>query len=953
MEGLSPGRRLGPYELESALGAGGMGEVYAAHDTRLGRRVALKVSQRRFGVRFEREARAIAALNHPHICTLYDVGPDYLVMELVEGESLRDVLKRGALPIEQAVAYGVQIADALTAAHAHGVIHRDLKPANVMVAESGVKVLDFGLAKRVEAVSEEAATASSPLPEAVTQAGQVMGTVAYMSPEQAEGRRVDARSDIFSLGVVLYEMLCGCRPFRGETALAVLASTLRGAPERPSLMRKGIPHELERIVLRCLEKQPEARYATAAELRGALAGIRRSARASVAIPSAALLGTGLLVLLGALGLGWRSWQHRERARWVEQEAVPEIARLIQEDRRLAALDLFREAERYAPASRSLYKLAEGVATRPIRFETTPAGARVYVSDYTAAAGDDLSGWQLLGVSPLSVEDVPAWGYYRVRASKEGFATADHVFGGEAVVRLELQPESSVPPGMVRVPATPATSTAPSIALPAFWIDRYEVTNRQYKRFVDAGGYRKPEYWRYRFVKEGRTLSWHQAMAELHDLTGRPGPATWELGAYPDGKDEKPVAGVSWYEAAAYAEFVGKALPTVYEWNEAAARDYNSNILKLSSFGKGLASAGAHRGMSRFGTYDMAGNVKEWVFNAAADRRYALGGAWNEAPYTYYNLDTQPPFARDAALGFRCALRVEPAPETSFAPLPPPPPPAPRGEAVSDETFRTFLDLHAYEKTELEARVERTDDSSPIFRRETVSFRAAYGDERVIAHVFLPRSATPPYQVVAVMGGITIMNVVQRVEDFDYPFEFIVRSGRAVVIPAYSGTLERGPSPPSLPANQELERAIHWSMDLGRTLDYLQTRPDIDIQKLGFYGVSLGATEGVRLTAVDSRFKVAVLSSGGLPSRRAPQIDPWNYAPRVHIPVLMVNGRDDSIFPLETSQRPLFEALGTRQKQHILYDGGHRNLVTRPDLIGEVLNWLDRYLGPVTPAGAAR
>jgi dienelactone hydrolase len=251
--------------------------------------------------------------------------------------------------------------------------------------------------------------------------------------------------------------------------------------------------------------------------------------------------------------------------------------------------------------------------------------------------------------------------------------------------------------------------------------------------------------------------------------------------------------------------------------------------------------------------------------------------------------------------------------------------------------------------ELDARVERSDESSPYFRRETVSFRAAYESERVIAHVFLPRNAPAPYQLVAVMGGVTIMNVLRRVEDFDYPFEFIVRSGRAVVIPAYSGTLERGPSPlEGLPANQKRERAIRWSMDLGRTLDYLETRPDIDIRKVGFYGVSLGAEQGVRLVAVDPRIRVAVLSSGGLSSSRSPETDAWNFAPRVRVPVLMVNGRHDSIFPLETSQKPLFQALGTKVKQHILYDGGHRNLVTRPDLIGAVLDWLDRYLGPPVP-----
>lgn len=269
------------------------------------------------------------------------------------------------------------------------------------------------------------------------------------------------------------------------------------------------------------------------------------------------------------------------------------------------------------------------------------------------------------------------------------------------------------------------------------------------------------------------------------------------------------------------------------------------------------------------------------------------------------------------------------------------------EPAGDVEYRVFESLHRYELSPLDARTESVLDSSPYWRRETVSFRAAYGNERVVAHVFLPRNASPPYQVVVVLGGATIINVLRRVEDFDYPFEFVVRSGRAVVIPALSGTLERGPSPTDLPPSQERERALRWSSDIGRTLEYLDARGDIDKQRLGMYGVSRGATHAVRLLAVYPRFKAAVLSSGGLQVAQPAEVNAWNFAPRVQVPVLMVNGRYDFIFPLDTNQKPLFQALGTKEsdKRHVLYDGGHRNLVTRPDLIGEVLDWFDRYLGP--------
>jgi dienelactone hydrolase len=273
------------------------------------------------------------------------------------------------------------------------------------------------------------------------------------------------------------------------------------------------------------------------------------------------------------------------------------------------------------------------------------------------------------------------------------------------------------------------------------------------------------------------------------------------------------------------------------------------------------------------------------------------------------------------------------------------------EPVSDAEYQVFLRLHRYDPRPLDAKPERRDDaSSPYWNRETVSFRAAYGDERVLAHLFLPKDGRPPYQVVIVLGGSTIMNALRSVEEFEYPFEFIVRSGRAAVIPALSGTLERGPSPPRLPPGQERERALRWAMDVGRTLEYLDTRTDIDNQRTALYGVSSGATHAVRMLALYPRFKAGVLSSGGVSYSQPPETNSWNFAPRVHTPVLMLNGQYDFIFPLETNQKPLFRALGTKEpdKDHITYDGGHRNLVTRPDLIGEILNWFDRYLGAVEP-----
>src|SRR5579862_8644254 len=226
-----PGARLGPYEIIAPLGAGGMGEVYKATDTRLGRTVAIKTLRSEHVARFEREARAIAALNHPHICQLYDIGPGYLVMEFVDGAPLVSGDKPRPLPLAQALRFATEIAAALEAAHAKGITHRDLKPANILVTASGVKLLDFGLAKIAQPKDPGDATLSINEADGETMAGTILGTAAYMSPEQAEGRPADARSDIFSFGAVFYEMLAGRRPFSGNSAAATLGAIVHKEPD--------------------------------------------------------------------------------------------------------------------------------------------------------------------------------------------------------------------------------------------------------------------------------------------------------------------------------------------------------------------------------------------------------------------------------------------------------------------------------------------------------------------------------------------------------------------------------------------------------------------------------------------------------------------------------------------------------------------------------------------------
>jgi serine/threonine protein kinase len=275
---LSPGFRLGPYEILSLLGAGGMGEVYRARDTRLERDVAVKVlsahlsSSPELRQRFEREAKAISALSHPHVCAIYDVGNqdgvEYLVMEYLEGESLAERLENGSLSVDQTLRWGEEVAAALDAAHRHGIVHRDLKPGNVMLTKSGVKLLDFGLAKLLRPPGPVGGLTSAPTEaKDLTSEGTILGTVAYMAPEQIEGKSADQRTDIFALGAVLYEMATGRKPFTGESRVSLIGSILKDEPALISSIRPMTPPALDRIVRTCLAKDPDDRFQAAHDVK--------------------------------------------------------------------------------------------------------------------------------------------------------------------------------------------------------------------------------------------------------------------------------------------------------------------------------------------------------------------------------------------------------------------------------------------------------------------------------------------------------------------------------------------------------------------------------------------------------------------------------------------------------------------------------------------------------------
>ncbi len=409
--------------------------------------------------------------------------------------------------------------------------------------------------------------------------------------------------------------------------------------------------------------------------------------------------------------------------------------------------------------------------------------------------------------------------------------------------------------------------------------------------------------------------------------------------------------VSWYEAAAYAEFVARVCPRFITGTIAANTLLSAYIIPLSNFsGRGLAPVGRYQGMSGYGTYDMAGNVKEWCWNeAGGHKRYILGGAWDEPVYMFGG-DARSAFDRAANFGFRCVKYI--SKEALSTAVTGPVIFSVRNyeeeRPVSEEIFRVYRSLYSYDKTPLSAAAESVDESDPDWRKERITFAAAYGNERVIAYLFLPRKFASPFQTIIYFPGVYAMdsrsskdmNVRNEVEP-------IIKGGRAILWPVYKGTYERGGGDELKKASDRLYRdhVIYWSKDLGRSIDYLETRPDLDPQKIGYYGLSWGAAMGPILIALENRLKVGVLHAGGFSFEKAlPEVDQINFAPRVTIPVLMLNGRYDWFYPLEISQ-PMFRLLGTpkEHKHHALFEAGH--VVPRSHFIKETLDWLDRYLGP--------
>lgn len=1005
------GQNIAHYKILSTLGVGGQGAVYKALDTKLGRTIALKTLPTELTVdetslkRFKREAQIASSLDHPNICTVHDLtdvdGAHFIVMQFVDGKNVRELVSGHPLELKSTLKIAIQVCDALAAAHAQGVIHRDIKAHNIIVTENGqAKILDFGLAKftRQRANGKEQTE--------LTALGSPYGTPTYAAPEQSRGEKVDHRADIFSTGVLLYEMLTGTWPFQGETVVDVRHAVLYEEP-KPIAERRGdaIPEKLEKIIAKALSKEPDLRFKHIAQMRDELIDVMRglpdadmseNARFLDNFKSVAPRRVGewskqkkitvavalVLIAIFLSAGGWLYWRN-SNLKWARVN-VNRVEELAKERKYFEAYDLAVQVKKYLPDDPTIKKLMPEIADT-LTVTTEPAGASVYLKRFSPDANGQFPQRELAGVTPITNLTI-ARGDYILSVEKEGFAAFTRTISGmpenfgvksfttpPIELKLKLIEAANVPERMVYITGGDyqlvswEKPTDATVKLKDFLIDKYEVSNREYKEFITAGGYLKKQFWKYPFVKDGRTLSFEEATNEFTDKTGLPAPRSWTNQNYAEGKADFPVTDITWYEAAAYAEFRNKRLPTVFEW-EKTARSGNfthgiEEVLPWGYFQKGNAMnyranfAGKEAqavdsnefGVSPFGAYNMAGNVAEWCLNETTEGFIAAGGSYADPPYLFGHLGSFPQFYNSNKTGFRCVKDVSSNADEQGGAKIETAKEIPVYKPASEADYRLWLNHYGYDKTPVEAQVIEVKETE-AWQREKITFLGA-NDERAIAYLYLPKNYQRPLQVIQYVPAYDVfgryISLPEHIEAFLEPY---IKSGRAVFSVVLKDFIERerpaGYKEPPIDSMRYREKFINWTTDLRRGLDYLETRKDIDMSRLAFWGYSAGAECGLVVTAVESRYRSIVFMSAGIEQawrRMIPEANKIYFASQIKPPKLMLNGRYDEAFSFKRQVEPLYKLL-REPKRLALYDGGHTPTF---EVATPIINkWLDETLGAV-------
>ncbi len=671
-----------------------------------------------------------------------------------------------------------------------------------------------------------------------------------------------------------------------------------------------------------------------------------------------------VVIIGLAAGGW--WYSGKDVRWAIDEGIPAVEAFLDDKDYESAFALALKVEAALPKDpemAEIWKTFSWTTSIP----SIPAGATVFRRAY----GDPDAEWQELGITPLHDTHIPR-GPSLLRLEAPGYLPLTRVIGGGIAIRTDLpvqevpdadfvsvNPEpfqletaASLPEGMVRVPEGTALIDGESVAFRSFLLGRYEVTNKEFQEFVDAGGYGREDLWEHQFMDGDNTLSFDDAVSRFVDSTGRTGPSTWAAGSYPGGEDDYPVSGVSWYEAAAYARFKGRELPTIHHWRRAFAVALLAFELPASNINTdAVAAVGEYQGIGWTGTYDMLGNVSEWCRNSTEDgQKVIVGGAWEDAPYmAEQSVSTpfrRPAFDRAATNGIRLAassdeVSVNAATRRAVVDTEP----VPLLEPFSDEVFAAKLSDFEYDNTALNATIDATVEAR-YWTRQRISIDTADGEGRIPIYLYLPKRESSRHQTLVYWPGAASY-FFDSIEKMNFQLEFVLRNGRAVAQPVLTGMLERRHATwPDWNTHTGRNLAIEQVREFRRAIDYLESRPDVDADKLAYAGFSWGGRIAAIVLAIEDRFKLGVLNQAGINASNHADINVVSFLPRVKTPVLQFNGRYDVDFRFETSAKPFFDRLGTidADKKHVVAPTGH--FVPPGVAQGETLDWLDKYLGPV-------
>ena len=700
-------------------------------------------------------------------------------------------------------------------------------------------------------------------------------------------------------------------------------------------------------------------------------------------------GVGILVLTVAATPWFRHFAHVKWAR----KSIVRVQTLAQVHQYFEAFDLAIAVSKYLPNEPSISQLMP-VISDELSVSTDPPGAQIYLKRFSPDASGNFPPRQFVGNTPISRLSI-ARGAYLVDIEKNGYAPVRRTISSElsraviptgmrqrSLISIEqkLIGASKVPGRMVFVLGGPyklisyGRPTEAILQLDDYFIDRFEVSNREYKEFINAGGYLKKEYWKYRFIKGGKSLTWEEAMQQFRDRTGLPGPRSWAGQDYPEGKGEYPVTDVSWYEAAAYAAFRGKQLPTVFQWEKASRigmpatypillvatprPDQFGGVLPWGLEGEGGIELRANFnsrgtvpvdrfdfGASPSGAYNMAGNVSEWLVNEKGDGFLTAGGSWGDPPYTFGYYGEFPGLYSSDKLGFRCARVSRPANgdqgamrlgnET-----------VPTYTATGDASFRAWLSHYRYDKTPLNAKVEEVAENEG-WQREKITYAGA-NDGRAMAYLYLPKNVKPPFQVIHYIPGSSAFRSFTIPQYEELILSPHIKAGRAVFVVVLEGYVERkwppGYESPDMSSVKFRAQVVSWVTDLRRGLDYLETRNDVAMDKVAFWNKS--QVIYIVVPAVETRYRSVILESDGVTPRWLnciPEANPVYFAPHIRAPKVMISGRYDEVWPFKSASEPLYKLL-SEPKRFEVFNGGHS--VPLEISVPIVNAWLDKTLGPV-------